>query len=305
MKHLLLTGASGLLGVNLALRALEQGWQVTGWVNTRVLTTAPFECQPHNLTDFDAVETALNAGRWDAIIHAAAIANIDQAEKDPQQAQHINAELPGFLAAWAGRQGIPFVHISTDAVFDGERGNYVEDDAVNPLSVYARTKYAAEQAVTAANVQALIARVNFFGWSLSGSRSLSEFFFNNLQAGRAVNGFTDVLFCPLYVEHLADALLEMLEKRLQGLYHVLSAQPLSKYAFGVAIARQFGFDETLVHPVSVNDGGLAARRSPNLTLKNDKLVQALGHDLPTALDGIKAFHLRHVDGYANRIRAFM
>ncbi len=78
------------------------------------------------------------------------------------------------------------MHISTDAVFDGDRRLYREDDPPNPLSIYARTKLEGEQAVLQPNPQALVARVNLFGWSLSGKRSLAEFFFNNLKRGKSV-----------------------------------------------------------------------------------------------------------------------
>ena len=97
----------------------------------------------------------------------------------------LNAEVPGWLAGAAKGWGVPFVHISTDAVFNGETGNYTEEDATDPLSVYARTKLAGEQAVQAANPEAAIARTVFYGWSLSGRRSLAEFFFNQLDGWRA------------------------------------------------------------------------------------------------------------------------
>ncbi|NCP86195.1 sugar nucleotide-binding protein, partial [bacterium] len=76
--------------------------------------------------------------------------------------------------------------------------------------------------VLSTNPTAIVARVNFFGWSLSGTRSLSEFFYNKLSTGQPANGFTDVSFCPLFVGDLAEILLHMLEKNLAGLYHVVA-----------------------------------------------------------------------------------
>jgi dTDP-4-dehydrorhamnose reductase len=128
--------------------------------------------------------------------------------------------------------------------------------------LYARTKLKGEQVVLAANPQALVARVNFFGWSLSGSRSLSEWFFNNLSAGNSIMGFTDVYFCPLLANDLAKILLKMLDIGAQGLFHVVSSECSSKYDFGVRLARLFDFDETLIRPALVSEAGLAAVRSP-------------------------------------------
>ena len=97
------------------------------------------------------------------------------------------------------------MHVSTDAVFDGQAAATTEQDTPNPLSIYARTKLDGERGVAEANPDAIIARVNLYGWSLSGRRSLAEFFFNNLSAGKRVKGFTDVYFCPLLANDLAPS----------------------------------------------------------------------------------------------------
>jgi hypothetical protein len=83
-----------------------------------------------------------------------------------------------------------------------------------------------------------------------GHTQPGEFFYNNLTAGKPVNGFTDMFFSPLYVAHLAEALLEMLQKRLSGIYHVYAPESLSKYDFGVRLAQEFGLDASLIRPIS-------------------------------------------------------
>ena len=185
----------------------------------------------------------------DAIIHTAAIANVDACEIRSETARLLNAEIPGRLAELCAKRGVRLIHISTDAVFDGTKDSvYTEEDAPNPLSIYARTKLDGETAVLSVNADAVVARVNFFGWSLSGKRSLSEYFVNHLSSGKECDGFTDVCFCPLFVGDLADTLVRMLEKDLSGLYHVVGSEAMTKYDFGVKIARQFGFDEGLIRP---------------------------------------------------------
>ena len=183
-----------------------------------------------------------------------------------------------------------------------KRGGYSEKDLPNPLSTYARHKLEGEKGVLEANPEAIVARVNFFGWSLNNNRSLSEWFFNNLTAGNQVKGFTDVKFCPLMANDLATLLLQMASSSLKGLYHVLAPTCLSKYEFGVLIARQFGLDENLITPASWKDGGLQASRSPNLILKVDKLINDLGIVPPVPTDGIKRFAELWQNGYADRIK---
>jgi dTDP-4-dehydrorhamnose reductase len=236
------------------------------------------------------------------VINCAALANVDACETEPVLAEQLNTKLPEKLAMLVAKGGARLVHISTDAVFDGRSGNYSEADDPNPLSIYARTKLEGERAVLAANPQAIVARVNLFGWSLKGQRSLSEWFFNNLQAGVQIRGFTDVFFCPLLANHLAALLITMLEKQLTGLYHVVSRDCISKYAFGLAIARRFGFDDRLITASSVTEAGLTAARSPNLTLQTGKISLALGLPPPGLSEGIEDFFQLYRDGYPARLR---
>ena len=302
--RLLVTGASGLLGLNLSLAASTAGHQVTGLVHTRPLVGVPFFTRQVNLLDGTAALDCIESAKPDAIIHCAAVANLDAAEKSPELAQHLNAEIPGILAEAASKWGLPFIHISTDAVFDGQSKGYEESDSTNPLSVYAQTKLAGEQAVQAAHSEALIARVVFYGWSLSGKRSLSEFFYNNLQAGQKIKGFTDTYFCPLYVEDLAEALLEMLAKGLTGIYHVVSPEHLSKYEFGLRIARRFGLDPDLIEPVSSADAERGVKRSLGLILNTEKVQNALERTLPSVDDGIDRLYERWQEGYHTQLQSF-
>jgi dTDP-4-dehydrorhamnose reductase len=302
MKRLLVTGASGLLGLNLALQTMDR-FHVTGVTNSHSLNGAPFAVLNVDLSRPGAFSRLVDQSRPDVVVHCAAQANIDVCENNPAQSMRLNAELPGEIAGVCARRGIALAHISTDAVFDGLRGDYREEDRPNPQSVYSRDKLAGEKAVLSANRQAVVARVNFYGWSLLGKRSLAEFFFYSLSAGKRVNGFTDVLFCPLVVNTLADTLIEMLRKDLCGMYHVFSRESQSKYQFGVAIARQFGLDESLVTPISVADSGLVAKRSPNLTMRVDKLEAALGHAMPTQVEGVSRLHTLYQAGHAAKIKA--
>ncbi|MCI0521105.1 MAG: SDR family oxidoreductase [Chloroflexi bacterium] len=302
--RILVTGASGLLGLNLALEAAggAEKHVVYGTVHTHGLNVQAFTALPLDLRQPGAVERLLEQTRPDWVIHCAALANVDACENDPQQAQQMNSEVPAKLAEHVARGGARLLHVSTDAVFDGARGDYREEDEPHPLGVYARSKLDGERAVAQADPQAIIARVNLFGWSMSGSRSLGEFFFNNLSAGKRVVGFTDVLFCPLLANHLAQLFLEMLSRRLSGLYHVVSRECSSKYAFGLAVARRFGLDESLITPASVEQAGLRAARSPNLTLRTEKLRAALGHPTPDIAAGVEEFYRLHEQGYGEAIK---
>ena len=300
---LLITGASGLLGLNLALEARTH-LTVIG-VDRQRLVNTPFELVNVDLLDPGAVDSVFDAARPNWLIHCAALADLEACEADPSLARRLNADLPGELAAGCSKRGIRLVHLSTDSVFDGTKeGVYTESDLPNPPGVYSATKLQGEQNVLLTNPDAIIARVNFFGWSLSGTRSLSEFFFNNLSAGRRCNGFTDIWFCPMFVGDLAETLLKMLERGLSGLYHVVGSEALTKYDFGVRLARQFGYDERLVIPISIAESGLKARRSHNLRLSVHKLSTRLGSDIPGVSTGLQKFYTQFQQDYPQKMRSY-
>ena len=311
--RILITGASGLLGLNLALEAAKEH-TVYGVVHQHPIDFRlageiwPGNYKPFEIIRADLRETRaagqksilgdiLDARRPDWIVHCAALADLDACEADPPLAHALNAELPEALARHAVQRGVRLAHISTDAVFDGRKGEYTEADDPNPLSVYARTKLEGERAVLAADPQAVVLRVNLFGWSLTGRRSLAEFFFNNFRAGKSVMGFTDVHFCPLLVNDLFSILHKIFQRKLSGLYHLVSCDSLTKYQFGVALARQFGFDESLIRPASVSEAGLKAQRSPLLTLRTNKLARDLGEPMPAVAPALQHFHALYEQGY--------
>ncbi len=298
--RILITGASGLLGLNLALASTHRH-TVFGTVNHHPLKTDAFKVIQADLLAPGAVERLLESTQPDWVIHCAALANLEACEADPLLAQQLNTDLPRNLASHVARSGARLVHVSTDSVFDGLRGDYTEGDIPAPVGVYSRTKYNGELAVAEADPTAIIARLTLYGWSMDGHRSLSEFFFNNLSEGKPVMGFTDVFFCPLLANHLADLLVRMLEMHLHGVYHVVSPESLSKFEFGIRLARRFSLDESLIKPTSVTQSGMRAYHSPNLTLRADKLARSLDGDLPNISTGLEKLYTLYQQGYPHML----
>ena len=161
----------------------------------------------------------------------------------------------------------------------------------------------ARQAIES-NADAIVARVNFYGWSLSGRRSLAEFFFNNLTNSKSMSGYTDVIFCPMHVTHLSQTLLAMLTKGLRGLYHVVGPEPMSKYKFGVEIARKFLLKDSEISPRSIHTSKLIARRAHNLYLSTHKLSTDLGTSLPSFSTGLDLFYTQFQQGYPQKLRSY-
>ena len=303
MARILITGVSGLLGINLAQEAMSSH-EVIG-VDRGKLVNAPFKVVKADLSDLTSVGRVIEETRPAWLIHCAALADLDRCENEPDLAQRLNTDLPAQIAKVCKMRGISMAHISTDAIFDGQKsGFYTERDQPNPINVYARTKLAGEQAVQTENQSVVIARVNFYGWSLGGRRSLAEFFFNNLTNNKSMSGFTDAIFCPMLVNHTARLLLKMLGGGLTGLYHVVGAQAMSKYQFGVEVARKFKLRESEIAPRSIHTSNLTAKRSHNLALSTNKLSTVLGESLPDFSTGLDEFYTQHQQGYPQKIRSY-
>lgn len=303
MTRILVTGVSGLLGINLSHEMMRE-YDIVG-VDRGKLVNAPFKIWKADLLDPGAVDAILNSVRPNWLINCAALADLEACENTPYLARALNTDLPAQMAKACRSRDISFAHISTDAVFDGEKdGFYTEGDSPNPLGVYSQTKLDGERAVLNENKNAIVARVNFYGWSLSGKRSLAEFFHHNLTNNKSMSGFTDVIFCPMFVNHTARILIKMLEKNLSGLYHLVGTQAMSKYQFGVEIARKFSLQEGEISPKSILASSLTARRAHNLALSTHKLSTDLGETLPEFSTGLDEFCTQYKQGFPQKIRGY-
>ena len=303
MTRILVTGVSGLLGINLSHEMMRE-YDIVG-VDRGKLVNAPFKIWKADLLDPGAVDAILNSVRPNWLINCAALADLEACENTPNLARALNTDLPAQMAKACRSRDISFAHISTDAVFDGEKdGFYTEVDSPNPLGVYSQTKLDGERAVLNENKNAIVARVNFYGWSLSGKRSLAEFFHHNLTNNKSMSGFTDVIFCPMFVNHTARILIKMLEKNLSGLYHLVGTQAMSKYQFGVEIARKFSLQEGEISPKSILASSLTARRAHNLALSTHKLSTDLGETLPEFSTGLDEFYTQYKQGFPQKIRGY-
>jgi len=258
-----------------------------------------------DLNSHGAVEKLITSEKPDCILNCAAVANIDVCEKEPLLAEEMNSLLPKRLAAVAGTLGIKIIHISTDAVFDGIRGGYSETDAPSPVNVYGRTKLAGENGVLTINPKAIVARVNFFGWSLSGKRSLAEWFYNNLKNNNKISGFTDIYFCPVLVNILCDTLARLAESGTSGVYHVVGGEAISKYDFGIKLAEKFGFDRGLISKAAFSKNQDVAPRGGQMTLSTLKLYENAGMTMPGVDESLEGFHALCAEHYPERLRSML
>jgi dTDP-4-dehydrorhamnose reductase len=278
------------LGANLVAIAHQQGWEVVGVSYRHAVPVGGVRHLQVDLTQPAAAEDLLATVQPDWVVHCAALTDVDWCEEHPGETERVNVEMSAHLARAARQQGSRFVFISTDAVFDGARGWYEEDDPPAPINVYAKSKWAAETVVRSVSASSLIVRTTFYGWHLqTAGLSLGEWIISRLESHQLVSAFVDVIFSPLLVTDLGAMLLAMMERKLQGVYHVAASEACSKYAFAVQVAEVFGLDRRLVQPTSVNQAGLRAPRPGNTSLQTHKVCRASGVRMPDVRSGIERF----------------
>jgi dTDP-4-dehydrorhamnose reductase len=305
MTRLLITGAGGLLGANLALAALAAGHQVIAVDLLHPIRHRDVESVQADLAMPGAALQVFAAHRPRWAIHCAAAVDVDACEADPETAFRLNRDMAGHVAMAAHAVGAKLVHISTDAVFDGERGGYAEEDEPHPVSAYGSSKLVGERVVLSECPEALVVRTNIFGWNARPKLSLSEWFLERLRRGERCTGFTDVSFSPIAVGNLSLCLLRLLSLPVSGALHVAGGETISKYEFGLRIAEAFQLSPDPIVPGSVDAMGPRAPRARRLGLAVRKAETLLGAPMPALGPMLRRWREEETDGTLDRLRSLV
>lgn len=280
--RILVTGANGLLGVKIVELATTQGFEVY-----RTDIDSPANTKSYvrlDLTDREAVLSSCRDLRPEAIINTAALTDVDFCEREKNAAIRVNADVAGYLAEAAKIVGAHMVQVSTDYVFDGEKGMYGEEDEPNPINNYGYSKLLGERKVASAAGSWCVARTSvIFGWGRESRSNFATWVLGGLRAGKKLTVVTDQYASPTFNLNLAEMLLEMSKRKLQGIYHTVGRDRINRYDMAVKIAAVFGLDQTLVSPTSSSDISWLAKRPRDSSLRVDKVLEELDAK-PLALD---------------------
>jgi dTDP-4-dehydrorhamnose reductase len=262
-----ITGANGLIG-----HALVQAASSNSPWTVRALTRTDLD-----LTDRKAVARVFHKERPALIIHCAALSKSTACQANPALARVLNVEVTAHLAELAA--DIPLVFFSTDLVFDGHAGNYDESASVEPLSVYAETKVAAERIVLANPKHSVIRTSLNGGTSPTGDRGFNEEMRLAWTQGRTLNLFVDEFRCPIAATETARAVWEMVGRNCRGLYHLAGSERLSRWQIGQLLAARWPQLNPKIKPGSLKDYS-GAPRSPDISLNCSKAQALLSFPLP-------------------------
>lgn len=271
METAMVTGSGGLLGGKLI-----------------VALAGVYDCIGISKSGANGLQADVSTGKIkeilveekpEIIFHTAAISDVDYCELNPKQAWNVNVTGTRNVLEGAEKVRAKVIHISTDFIFDGEKGMYKEDDRPNPVNYYGKTKLESEKLVQESGLDYVIARPSviygagqkkkFLGWVLE-----------SLEAGKRITVVDDHYNTPTLADNLAEMLIALRDEH--GIFHTSGAERISRYDFAVKIARTFELDETLLTPIKTEELRQAAKRPNDTSLDTGKIgamgIRPLGVD---------------------------
>lgn len=281
METLLITGSNGLLGAKLIEQA-EGRYRVVGLSrqprgSAHAPPVACFRFHQLDICDGAGITALVQQLRPATIIHTAAMTNVDDCERRPQEAWEVNTAGTENVARASRDIGARLVFISTDYVFSGERGPYQEDDPTDPISVYGRTKLEAEKIVSRLCPDAVVARTStLLGHSPGVRPNFVTWLVEALSGGQQATVATDQTSSPTLADHLASMLLTVAESRVSGVFHTVGAEWLSRYDLALRICKTFSLDPSLIIPAATDALQQAAPRPRHSGLMTNRLQEEIG-----------------------------
>lgn len=270
--RLLLTGASGFLGYNIIAQAKER-YQVLGIVNKHSYTTQQGLQQARlNLTDKLALRNLVRESHPDAIIHTAAVSDINLCQLQPIETAELNVEVAALLANLAAELNIPYVFTSTDLVYDGTKGNYSETDAVSPINKYGEQKVLAEERIRQAYPDAAICRMPLmYGVGGPGSKNFFLPLLAKIKGHEKIGLFADEYRSTLGAYSAAKGLL-LAAELFKGTYNFGGPERISRYMLGLIMADALKLEQHAIEAIEQADIPMPAPRPKDVSMNNAKAV---------------------------------
>jgi dTDP-4-dehydrorhamnose reductase len=274
---LLVTGANGLLGTRICQLATKQNYEVYSVHSQHASqfgTTIKLD-----ITDGTALKQLFDKTKPDVVVHSAALSDVDKCEQEKDLAWKINVESTSNIAQLCHEHNCFLVYVSTDYVFNGEKGNYKETEQTAPINNYGLTKLKGEQEIKKSKAEYCIARTSVIYGSnpAAGKVNFALWLIEKLRKKEETKIVTDQWNSPTLNTHLAEMILEIVEKRITGTFHLAGATRVSRYEFAQKIAETFDLDENLLHPTSSEKMSWIAKRPRDTSLDVEKAKQTLNN----------------------------
>jgi len=279
--NIIVTGANGLLGQHLVTALVKFGYGM--------LALGKGECRIKDftgkyldldITDGVAVREVIVSHKPDLIIHAAAMTNVDECEKDKQECYNVNVTATRFLIDAAKEVHSKIIYLSTDFVFDGMTGPYKEEDIMAPVNYYGSTKVAAEKAIMESDLRwAIVRTVLVYGQTVEGTRTnIINWVKSSLEQEKHIKVVSDQFRTPTFVDDLVIGIMLLIEKNMDGIFHISGRDDMTPYDMAIETARYLKLDESLIEKVDSYNFSQAGLRPAKTGFKIDKARKELGYE---------------------------
>lgn len=277
LMRAIILGASGQLGQALYTVLRQRGFEVVGTYNSRALSDAKLD-----VTDYLRLEDLIIKLRPDVVVNCAAMTDVDGCEVDRARCYAVNAEAVRHIARASSVVKAYLVHVSTDYVFDGEKGMYREEDLPNPVNYYGLTKLLGEAHALSYDYSLVVRTSGVY----SGYKSnFPRFVIERLASGQQVNAIEDSWYSPIHARQLALAIAELIEQRRTGVLHV-AGERTSRYELALKIAEAAGLPKDLVRPARSSEFTWKARRPVDSSLDSGRASSYVSANFSSIEHGI-------------------
>ncbi len=285
----MVTGSVGFLGYHLTF-LLNDDYAVAGTFHEKMTTVAPVQLFKMDVTDSESVESCVDIFKPDYLVHAAACADVDWCEKNPEQAMRVNRDGIANVAEICAKHSIRMIQISTDLVFDGEKGDYIEEDAADPINIYGKSKLAGEKRVLDISGDNIVFRVALLiGPDSPFKKGYIVGTMQKIRNGEKAYFFKDQYRTPLYTADVASAIdLVIRNNPPGGIYHLSGPSKLSRYEFGLKMQDAYGFDDEFLVPALMEDLPELMPRPKDVSLNHKKAASVFGFEPTDVEDALRS-----------------
>lgn len=292
MKTILVTGSNGLLGQKITqqvLSAKQFNLVATSKGANRYPLKEGYIYAEMDILDPQNVKEVVEAHKPDAIIHTAAMTNVDTCEDQKELAYQLNVEAVKTLVELCQIHNIQLVHLSTDFIFDGANGPYDELAAPNPVSYYGQTKLEAEEVIKNTQCRwAILRTIIVYGIVSDMSRSNIVLWAKGaLEKGAPINVVNDQWRMPTLAEDLADCCLLAVEKDAFGVYNASGKDMMSISELVTRVADFWHLDKSLINEISAETLNQKAKRPARTGFILDKTIRDLGYNPHSFEEGLE------------------
>jgi len=284
MLKILVLGGNGLIGRKI-VEKLKNRFDVISTHNKKSPSKDIQSVKISLPKDFALLKNLIEKEKPNIIINTMAYSNLDFCEENKEEVFSLHVDMTDKISMICSKINSKVIFISTDYVFDGKQNKkYIENDTPNPINYYGESKLLAEKIVLKDSKNAVLRTSLVYGY---GERvRFMKYVIENLKNQKKIFAYNDIFNSATNIDEFVESLEKVIENDAIGIFHMVGSSCITRYDFAKSIAKVFGFDESLVNPISIQESDVIAKRPLRPCLDNSKCSKILGYNFSDIDKGI-------------------